>query len=105
MGGLVKTFDQLSPEQQDKARDEALDDLLEAIVEGAIRFNDELNGDTLQASIDAAMEQAEELRTPWFAGEIIMDAVGDVLRGMAECDAEDALYPEGHERIIEGVAS
>jgi len=32
------------------------------------------------------------MQTPWFAHEYIMEAVGDELRAMAQCDAEDASY-------------
>lgn len=67
-----------------------------------IRFNDELNGDDLQARIDAAAEKAEELQTPWFAGEIMLEdeAVKTSLEGMARCDAEDAFYAEPSETVF-----
>lgn len=100
----MKTYSQLTEAQQEKAQESALNALLNAILEGAVRFNDELNGDKLQARIDAACEQAEKMQTPWFAGEYIVEAVGDELRGMARVDAEDAIYPERGEFVFMGVA-
>lgn len=88
----MKTFAELSTDLQAKAVELALTDLLTAICEGAIRFNDDLNGDNLQGRIDAAFEKAEAMRTPWFAQEYVMDACADDLRGMAQCSAEDCLY-------------
>ena len=95
----MKTYQQLTEAQQEKAREKALVELLKAILEGGIRFNDSLNGDGMQGKIDKACAEAEQMHTPWFAHEYVMDVVGDELRGMAQCDAEDAIYPEG-ERII-----
>lgn len=100
----MKTFEQLTDQQKTIAIDKATDALLTAIVEGAIRFDDERNGNDLQARIDGAWARAERLRTPWFAGEIIMEVAGDDIRGMAECDAEDALYAEPDEFVVHGVA-
>ena len=113
----MRTYDQLSESEQAIANERALDELVAAIVEGGIHFDDAKNGDNLQAAMDAAMERAENMRTPWFAGEYIMDArynpgeghvvesdglwpVAEALRGIASCDAEDALYPEQGERVI-----
>lgn len=100
----MKTFDQLNENQQKLAIEKALTSDLEAILNGYLRFNDELNGDNLQARIDAAIEKAEKMKTPWFAHEYIMETCKDELEGMARCTAEDALYPEAGEFVIEGVA-
>jgi len=88
----MRTYDELSKADQESAHDKALSRLLTAICEGAIRFNDELNGDDLQARIDAAFEKAEAMRTPWFAHEYVMETCDEELRSMALCDAEDAVY-------------
>lgn len=96
----MRTYDELTSEEQSAATDKATDELLQAIVEGAVRFNDEANGDDLQARIDKAFAEAEAMQTPWFAGEYVMDAAGDELRSMAQAGAEDALYPDKDERII-----
>lgn len=104
IGGTVKTYDQLTPEQQGKAVDMAVNSLLTAILDGAIRFADDKNQDDLQARIDAACEKANRMQTPWFADAYIMDTCADDIRGMAQCDAEDALYPEAGETAISGVA-
>ncbi len=117
----MKRYSELTREQAEKATDKALGKLLRAIVEGAVRFSDEMNGDDLQATLDAAMEKANEMRTPWFADVYILEArynpgkghvtgpdgkwpVEEHLRSMAEVDAEEAFYPEPEERVILGVA-
>jgi len=96
----MRTFDDLTGPEQAKARSKALDELLTLVAEGAIRFNDKLNGDGLQARIDAAWKQACDMQTPWFVGEYIMETCADDLRSMAEADAQDASYPSPDERII-----
>lgn len=100
----MKTYLELNDEQQVKAVELATSRLLQAIIEGSIRFNDGLNGDTLQDRIDSAFQAAEEMQTPWFAGEYVMDKAGDEIRGMAQCDAEDSIYPESGEFCVPGVA-
>ncbi len=101
----MKTYDQLTEAQKELALSKCVDLLLEAIVDGGIRFNDSLNGDGLQARIDTAWANMERLQTPWFIGEAIMETCREDITGMAQCDAEDALYPEKGERTIDGVAS
>ena len=96
----MKKWNGLSANDQQRAIDRATNAILDAVVKGTIRFSDELNGDTLQAEIDAAIKQANENRTPWFAGECVMEAVGSRLRGMGKTDAQDAYYPEVGEGII-----
>jgi hypothetical protein len=99
----MKTFDQLDSAEQEAAVRAATNSLLTAIVEGAIRFSDEKNGDDLQARIDAAQAKAEEMRTPWFAHEYVMDTCREEVEGMARADAEEALYSEPGERVIAGI--
>ena len=100
----MKTFDQLTPDLQKSAIEAASTSLLRAICEGAIRFNDGLNGDSLQARIDAAAKRADEMQTPWFMHEYVMDTCREEIEGMARADAEDALYPERGERCVPGIA-
>jgi len=117
----MRAFDQLNEQEQAEAVNIKTGALLNAIVEGAIRFNDRINGDTMQAAIDAAKREADQLHTPWFAGEIIMEAtyleqsrdsrsarpraasvvkLSDAIEGMARCTAEDAFYPDPGEYVI-----
>lgn len=102
---MAKTFSQLTPDQQKKAIDKCLTQLLTDILENGMRFNDQLNHDDLQARIDAAIAQAERLHTPWFAAECILETCREDLEAMARPEAEDAIYPESHERCIQGVAA
>jgi len=116
----MKTYNELTDTEKIQARNASLTSLLTAITEG-LRFDDESNSNTLQASIDAAFMEAEQNQTPWFAHEFILEArytpcekgmadsdglraVRDELDGMALCDAEDALYSEHTENIVPGIA-
>jgi hypothetical protein len=96
----MRRFGDLGAEEKKAAVDECLVALLGAVVEGTVRFNDELNQTDLQAKIDAAIDEAGKMQTPWFAGEYVMEAVGDELRSMARPQAEDAYYPDAGERCI-----
>lgn len=99
----MRTFDKLTADEQTRAVKRETDSLLTAILEGAIRFDDKLNGDDLQARIDKAIAKAEDMRTPWFAGEYIMDTCGDEIEGMAraEADSEDVLYADENDpRVV-----
>jgi hypothetical protein len=101
----MKKFDELAEEQKAAAVAYHVNDLLKAIIEEGIRFNDKLNGDDLQARIDKAFDKAESMKTPWFAHEYIMDTCRDDLEGMAQCRAEDCLYAEtGDPEVIRGIA-
>jgi hypothetical protein len=96
----MKTYQALTQEDQAKAREKALVELLEAILSGQIRFNDEANGDDLQARIDKAADEAEKMQTPWFTHEYIMDTCREDLEAIAGPQAEEALYPEPGEHVI-----
>lgn len=111
----MKHYQELTEDEQQAAVTHELDALLVAVIEGAVHFDDTKNGDTLQASIDAAGEAAEANRTPWFMGEYIMEAdftdadgntesVEVFLRAMAVTSAEDALYSGQGEHVIAGIA-
>ena len=99
----MKRFSELTEEQQARAIEKAMIMLLEALLEGSIRFSDDLNHDNLQARIDEAVIKAENMRTPWFAHEYIMDTCCEEIMGMARCDAEEAFYTEPGELVIAGV--
>ena len=99
----MKRYDELTPTQKTAAIDKCLAELLGVVCEGAIRFKDDSHTD-LQAKIDAAREKAEQMQTPWFTHEYVMDTCAVELRGMAQCDAEDAAYDEPDDpRVISGI--
>lgn len=100
----MKTYTELTSKQQAKSLEQATNNLLASITEGAICFDGQSNNNDLQARIDSAQEEAEDMQTPWFASEYIMDAAGDEIKGMAQCEIEDALYPELNEHCIQGIA-
>jgi hypothetical protein len=103
----MKTFEQLTEDQQTAALKKVTESLLSDISEGVIRFNDTLNEDDFQARIDRAFADMERLRTPWFTAERIMeDAVcRDRIESMARAAAEDSLYSEPNETVIAGIVT
>lgn len=96
----MRAYTELTTEEQGQAVEYHLRGLLQAILEGGIRFNNKLNEDDLQERIDRAMQEAEDMQTPWFAGEYIMEAAGDDLRIMAQCDAEDTQYADAEDAPV-----
>ena len=96
----MRTWQKLNEDEKQAATEVATGKILTAVVEGTIRFNDKLNGDAVQASIDEAIERANKMRTPWFAGEYVYEVVGDFLRSIGQCDAQDAYYPDPGEQVI-----
>jgi hypothetical protein len=90
----MKYFDELTEKQQEAAVEYWLRDLLTAILEGYLTFDDEKNGDGLQARIDGAIAEAERMQTPWFAHEYIMDVAREDLEAMARTDAAACTYLE-----------
>jgi len=115
----MKTWDELTDEQQDEAVDKEATYLLTMVCQGALRFDDELNNDDLQASIEGAAAEMEHMRTPWFLSETLWHEttyhpvkgqpetkrVKDQLLGMARCTCEDALYSEPDEYVINGITT
>ena len=96
----MRTFEQLSTDEKKQAINICVVRLTNDIVSG-LRFNDKLNQDNFQASIDKVLAKAEQLRTPWFAGEMLLEnnSIREELESMAECDAEDELYPDKGEKV------
>jgi hypothetical protein len=95
----MRKFKQLNKDEQTKAIEICANNILESILNG-MSFNDELNKDGLQCRIDAAILKSEEMKTPWFVSEYIMDTCGDDIMGMAECDANDSLYIDNSINVI-----
>jgi hypothetical protein len=97
----MKTYEQLTPNQQKKAVEREVNNLLNLICNGGLRFDDKLNHDRLQARIDAASKKAEDMQTPWFWAEYIREDayIMERLESMAQCSAENALYSSKEEYI------
>lgn len=95
----MKSYHELSADEQTKARAHFLTSLLTDIIEGGLRFNDELNQDGLQARIDAAFDKADAMQTPWFSHEYILDTCRNELESMALCMAEDTTYLQPDEQM------
>ena len=95
----IRTYADLTKEEKAEAISICVDSLLSTILQG-LGFADELNRDNLQARIDAAIQKAEDMFTPWYAADYIMDTCKEDITDMATCDAEDALYPDENKRCI-----
>lgn len=91
----MRTYQELSAEERERAVDKAASNLLEAILEGAVVFDG-----SLQDKIDEAYRQANEMHTPWFAHKYIMDTCRDEIMSMAQVDAENSLYARYDEAVI-----
>jgi len=97
----MRQFDELNQTEQADVVDREMVSLLETITEGAIRFNDGLNGDDLQARIDTAQARAEEMRTPWFAHECILDTCREDIEALARGSLQDCLFASPDEpRVV-----
>ena len=95
----MKTFDQLTPEQQGKAVDGFVNEIIEIMVDVRDAFPD------CEAKVKAALEKAERMQTPWFAGRYVYDACADRIKEEAFANAKEALYRTTSDpRIIGGVA-
>lgn len=99
----MKTYNKLTAQQRAAALEHAKTQILTDIIEGSIRFDDTKNGDNLQARIDTAWAKAEKMQTPWFVHEYIMDTCSDDIASLATPIAEDALYSQRGETVIDGI--
>lgn len=117
----MKTWNELTEEQRIKAIHKVRSEQLQDITNGTVRFDDEKNGDNLQEAINAAIAEAVENQTPWFAHEYVMEArynpgeghiteddglwpVSELLQSLAMPIVEEALYPTKDEVTIRGIA-
>jgi uncharacterized protein (DUF1697 family) len=100
----MKTYDQLTEVQKQEAFRRRLEDVLTLLADGALRFNDEENGDDLQKRIDAAFRKANAMHTPWFIGNYILDTCSKEINDEVKCEIEKAIYPEKGELFITGIA-
>jgi len=96
----MRTYAQLNETEQALARSKEVDDLLKAILDEDLRFDDEKNHDDLQARIDGAIISADQMQTPWFAAECIMETCREDIESLAQASAEDAIYLDAGEHAI-----
>jgi hypothetical protein len=89
----MRTYQDLTEEEQTRAREKALEENLTAITEGIYPLG-------MKKRITAAGKKANDMQTPWFWTSYIMDTCKDDLETMALREAEEALYPGSGERII-----
>ena len=91
----MKTYAQLTPEQQVKARQTRLNALLQMAMEDCTFFPE------LDVKIAEAGEKASNMLTPWFWGEYIMETCRPEFEEMSKQDAELALYSGRNEFVFD----
>ena len=92
----MKTFEQLSDEEKTKAKGLCLKNLLKEICEGSITFSNL----ELRKKLKTAFDRAEQMRTPWFTHEYVMDTCKTELESIAQQEAEVALYRSPGELVL-----
>ncbi len=99
----MKTYKELTTEQQNKAIQRHINDVLLEIINTPAFFD---YNDPLYKKILAASEKAEKMQTPWFFGEYIMETCEKEIASIAIDRAETCLYCEGDkgEVTMSGVA-
>ncbi len=101
----MKTYIQLTNDEQKAAIEKCVTNILKVILEGGgSHFFEDYDNSTLKFRIDKAIATADEMRVPWFASEYIMDTCRDDINQIAEADAKDSLYSEPGEVVIAGIA-
>lgn len=94
----MKTYAELTLAQQDKAVEHELNSILVDICEG-VDYSDS----PLSERIAEAERKAEAAQTPWFLHEYVMETCAEDLKDLARFSAENSLYSEPHEFVIQGV--
>jgi hypothetical protein len=82
----LKTFGELTKEEQQVALNKKEGEVLQCLIEYPDFYL------ALEEQVLAAHDKAEEMQTPWFVGEYIMDEVGDEVRAIAKEAATDCIY-------------
>ena len=87
-------FDDLSMVDKRRSIKYFMNKLINRLVGREITFDDKANKDDFQARVDAAIEKAEDNRTPWFAGEYMLEDsyLEEMIYAMARSDAKSAIY-------------
>lgn len=91
----MKTFDQLTPDQQVRAIESQMSAQLTSICEGFVPH------EGMRERIMQAAESAERMETPWFMFEYVMDTCAAEIRALAVLDCEVAIFREPHEFVLD----
>lgn len=97
----MKTFDELTPEQQEEAVEKEAIRLLSALADGSTRRVNK----RLQAVVDEAWTEMERLSTPWFFGEAVWEEIGTDLKNLVLPTVEGQLFAEiDSPEVVYGIA-
>lgn len=99
----MKQYRDLDGAERERAREVALTALIERVVEGRISPAEP----ELQARLKEALGAANAVRTPWFAGGIILEDQGlaDWFNACVEGQVKKAWYPGPGDLVFEGVCA
>src|SRR3990167_9558441 len=92
----MRRFDDLTEKEQAASEQAAQASILEDIVSGFMRFNDEANGDDIQSRINAEGWGMVRMQKPGFLAERPMgeNQVRALVEGMARSLVEDTYFLE-----------
>jgi len=99
----MKTYKQLTKDQQTKALSTSTTAILQFITEQSEDSISFVFPD-LEGRIKEAAEKAEANQTPWFFSEFVMDTCKEEIYAIALNDAKITLYTEAGEHVIGGIA-
>ena len=103
----MNVFTDLSEQQQEAAVTYHLNNILSDILDGSLVVADILeenriaDRDDIQERIDRAIKRANDMQTPWFAHEYIMDECRDELLDLARDIAQSTVYIYSPRPVIE----
>lgn len=98
----MRNFSQLSQEEKESAKEKVLIDLVSDLCEG---FMFDFLG-PFADKIEAAYNESERLQTPWFMGEMVIEAIErhklmkKVVEEYIQDIVEESFYPERNDCVI-----
>lgn len=84
----LKTWNQLTTDQQKAAIQMRVHHLVQAISEGRLTFNNP----AMQEKVLHAAKRAEDMKTPWFFGQYVMEGMASELATLATAECASAFY-------------
>ncbi len=96
----MKTYKNLTNEEKERAVQMHFNEVLLEMIKLPAFFN---YNDGLYAKLQRAFEKADDMQTPWFVNEFIMDTCKDDIQHIAELRASDCYYLENGETSMSGV--
>jgi hypothetical protein len=92
----MRTFDQLTKEEQDRVREETIGEVVELLLTGGMILSA-----AHQNIVKRLISEADKMRTPWFAGEMIYGhhILHDVIDKLVDKEVHEIIYSEPGQRV------